>query len=66
MVHETLEAHQIGWAPDDWSQLAGFLSRNGVLAEDAVKAGLVFDKPVGDSQRVARIDRELTQRIAIG
>ena len=48
LVHETLEAHQIGWAPDDWSQLAGFLARNGVLAEDAVKAGLVFQNNHGN------------------
>lgn len=48
MVHETLEAHQIGWAPDDWSQLSGFLARNGVLAEDAVKAGLVFQNNHGN------------------
>jgi DNA primase len=48
LTHETLEAFQIGWAPEDWSQLAGFLQRNGVRADDAEKAGLIFPSRRGD------------------
>ncbi len=48
LAYETLDAFQIGWAPDDWSQLANYLLRNGVRAEDAEKAGLIFPSRRGD------------------
>lgn len=48
LVYETLEAFQIGWAPDDWSQLASYLTRNGVRTDDAEKAGLIFANRHGD------------------
>ncbi len=44
LTHEIIEAFGVGFAPDDWSQLAGFLHRNGVKLEDAEKAGLVFSR----------------------
>jgi DNA primase len=41
LVQETIENFQIGFAPDDWEQLANYLHRNRIHAEDAVKAGLI-------------------------
>ncbi|MGC4046704.1 MAG: DNA primase [Armatimonas sp.] len=48
LTHETIEAFQVGWAPDDWSQLANYLQRNGIRADDAEKAGLIRPNSRGD------------------
>lgn len=48
LTHETIEAFQVGWAPDDWSQLASYLQRNGIRADDAEKAGLIRPNSRGD------------------
>ena len=53
LVHDTLEAFGIGFAPDDWSQLSDFLQRNAggntaAVMADAEKAGLVFPSRRGD------------------
>lgn len=48
LAHETLEDFGIGYAPDDWSQLADYLKRNGVHLADAEKAGLVGASRRGD------------------
>jgi DNA primase len=54
LVHETLENFQIGYAPDDWSQLADFLYREKVHAEDAEKAGLIMASRRGDGSYTDR------------
>lgn len=41
LVHETIEGFGVGYAPDDWEQLANYLRKNRIHAEDAVKAGLI-------------------------
>lgn len=41
LVQETIDNFQIGYAPDDWSQLADYLRRSRIHADDAVKAGLI-------------------------
>ena len=48
LAHETLEQFGVGYAPDDWSQLADFLHREKVHADDAVKAGLITASRRGD------------------
>lgn len=55
LAHETLEAFYIGFAPDDWEALSGFLTRwraehpgERTLLADAEKAGLVFPSRRGD------------------
>lgn len=48
LVYETREAFQIGYAPDDWTQLADFLLRQKIHPEDAVKAGLILPSRRGD------------------
>jgi DNA primase len=42
LVHATREAFGIGYAPDDYEALAGYLRANGARLDDAEKAGLVF------------------------
>lgn len=54
LVHDTLQSFGIGFAPDDWSQLADFLCRNGVLLADAEKAGLVTASKRGDGTYIDR------------
>jgi DNA primase catalytic core len=42
LVHDTLESFGIGYAPDDWGQLAHFLlEREKIHSEDAIRAGLI-------------------------
>ncbi len=48
LVHETLEAFGIGFAPDDWTMLADFLQKNGAHMADAQTAGLVHPARSGD------------------
>jgi DNA primase len=48
LVHETLEAFQIGYAPDDWSQLSDFLRKQKIHPDDAEKAGLIFPSRFND------------------
>ena len=42
LIHSTLEDFQIGYAPDDWSQLTDFFRKQKIHLEDAEKAGLIF------------------------
>jgi DNA primase len=41
LSHQTLEDFQVGWAPDDWTQLSDYLQKQKVHPEDAEKAGLI-------------------------
>jgi DNA primase len=54
LVHDTREAFQIGYAPDDWTQLSDFLLRNKIHPEDAVKAGLILPSRRGDGSYTDR------------
>ena len=42
LAHQTLEDFQVGWAPDDWSQLAEYLRGQKIHPDDSEKAGLIF------------------------
>ena len=55
LVHETLENFQVGWAPDDWTQLADHLYREKVHAEDAVAVGLIAPSRRGDGTYIDRL-----------
>ncbi|HVK02426.1 MAG TPA: DNA primase, partial [Armatimonadaceae bacterium] len=48
LSHQTIEEFGVGFAPDDWGQLADFLFKHGVRAEDAEKARLIFPSRRGD------------------
>ncbi|MBC8103926.1 MAG: DNA primase, partial [Cytophagales bacterium] len=48
LAHETLEQFGIGYAPDDWTALSGYLRAQKIHLEDAEKAGLVFASRRGD------------------
>ncbi|MDX1933927.1 MAG: DNA primase [Capsulimonadales bacterium] len=51
LVQETMEDFGIGYAPDDWSQLAHFLiEREKVHPEDAIRAGLITASRVRDGE----------------
>ncbi|GAB4462918.1 MAG: hypothetical protein OHK0029_30690 [Armatimonadaceae bacterium] len=54
LVHETLEDFAVGFAPEDWDQLARYLQRNKIHPEDAVKAGLITASRRGDGTYIDR------------
>ena len=41
LIPDTLQAFQVGYAPESWTELSDFLYQNNVAADDAVKAGLI-------------------------
>ncbi len=41
IAHEALQAFSLGFAPEVWDGLTGFLARQGVSTDDAERAGLV-------------------------
>lgn len=54
LVYETREAFAIGYAPDDWEQLARYLIQQKIHPEDAVKAGLISPSRRGDGSYIDR------------
>ena len=54
LVPDTIQAFQIGYAPDSWTELSDFLYQNKVAAEDAVKAGLITASRRGDGSFLDR------------
>ncbi len=44
LTDETIVAWRLGWAPNDWQALTGFLLDQGVAAPAAVGAGMAIDK----------------------
>lgn len=47
IAHEAITAFSLGFAPDVWEGLTGFLSRNGAVLADAERAGLVTQNDRG-------------------
>ncbi len=54
LTHETLEEFGVGYAPDDWEQLANYLLKRKVNPDDAVKAGLIIPSRRGDGTYMDR------------
>ncbi len=44
LTDDTITAWRLGWAPNDWQALTGFLLTQGVAAQAAVGAGMAIDK----------------------
>lgn len=54
LIHETRENFAVGYAPDDWQQLANYLYRQKIHADDAVTAGLIMPSRRGDGSYTDR------------
>lgn len=44
LTDETIKAWQLGWAPNDWRALTGFLAGEGHASADIVAAGMAVEK----------------------
>lgn len=48
VAEEMIERFELGFAPDAWDQLANFLRRKGIAAEDAAAVGLIAPREKGE------------------
>lgn len=44
LTDETIKAWRLGWAPNDWQALTGFLASEGHANKDLIAAGMAIDK----------------------
>lgn len=54
LILETRQNFGIGYAPDDWEQLARYLVRQKIHPQDAIKAGLISPSRRGDDSYIDR------------
>lgn len=60
----TIDAFQMGYAPDSWDSLLGYLRQRGYTQEDILAAGLIIEKEFENSGRVSHYDR-FRQRVLV-
>jgi len=57
MTDDTIRAWRLGWAPNDWRALTGFLQHEGHANTAIVGAGMAVEKTRGESRETSVYDR---------
>ena len=60
----TIDAFQMGYAPDSWDSLLGYLRQRGYTQEDILAVGLIIEKEFEETGRVSHYDR-FRQRVMV-
>lgn len=63
LTDETIRLWRLGWAPNDWRALTGFLQKAGHPDADIVAAGVVVQKDAASGKREARLYDRFRSRI---
>jgi DNA primase len=63
LTDDTIKAWRLGWAPNDWQALTGFLAGEGHVNHDIVAAGMAVEKAPSSASQVARIYDRFRSRI---